>query len=70
MMGEARDFQMLIGFAKRKYKNDEKAIELFKRIAANQVEFHKGHSQLIEFLVAGQRALCFTCYCAPFPAAG
>jgi len=67
MMGEARDFQMLIGFAKRKYKNDEKAIELFKRIAANQVEFHKGHSQLIEFLVAGQRALCFTCYSHHFP---
>ena len=64
---EARDFQMLIGFAKRKYKSDEKAVELFKHIAANQVEFHKGHSQLIEFLVAGQRALCFTCYSHHFP---
>lgn len=67
MMGESRDFQMLIGFAKRKYNSDEKAIELFKRIAANQVEFHKGHSQLIEFLVAGQRAVCFTCYAHHFP---
>ena len=67
MMGEARDFQMLIGFAKRKYNNDEKAVDLFKRIAANRVEFHKGHSQLIEFLVAGQRSVCFTCFAHHFP---
>jgi iron(III) transport system substrate-binding protein len=67
IMGEPRDFQMLIGFAKRKYKSDEKAVELLKRIAANQVEFHKGHSQLIEFLVAGQRAVCFTCFSHHFP---
>ena len=67
LMGEPRDFQMLIGLAKRKYNNDEKAIDLMKRIAANQVEFHKGHSQLVEFLVAGQRPVCFTCYAHHFP---
>ena len=67
LMGEPRDFQMLIGLAKRKYNNDEKAIDLMKKIAANQVEFHKGHSQLVEFLVAGQRPVCFTCYAHHFP---
>jgi iron(III) transport system substrate-binding protein len=67
LMGEPRDFQLLIGFAKRKYTNDEKAIDLFKKIAANQVEFHRGHSQLAELLVAGQRAVCFTCYSHHFP---
>jgi iron(III) transport system substrate-binding protein len=67
LMGEPRDFQILVGFAKRKYKSDEKAIELFKKIAANQVEFHRGHSQLTEFLLAGQRAVCFTCYSHHFP---
>lgn len=67
IMGEDRDHQLLIGFAKRKYKNDEKAIDLFKKIAANQVEFHRGHSDLAEFLVAGQRAVCFTCYSHHFP---
>lgn len=67
IIGEPRDFQLLIGFARRKYNSDEKAIDLFKRIAANQVEFHRGHSQLIEFLVAGQRATCFTCYSHHFP---
>src|SRR5215510_13588772 len=46
IVGEPRDYQLLVGFAKRKYNNDEKAIDLFKRIAANQVEFHRGHSQL------------------------
>jgi len=67
IMGEPRDYQMLVGFAKRKYNSDEKAIDLFKKIAANQVEFHRGHSQLTEFLLAGQRAICFTCYSHHFP---
>ncbi|MBI3065723.1 MAG: extracellular solute-binding protein [Deltaproteobacteria bacterium] len=67
LMGEPRDYQLLIGLAKRKYNSDDRAIDLFKRIAANQVEFHRGHSQLAEFLVAGQRAICFTCYAHHFP---
>jgi ABC-type Fe3+ transport system substrate-binding protein len=66
-MAEDRDYQMLIAFAKRKYNSDEKAIDLFKGIAANQVEFHRGHSDLVEFLVAGQQAVCFTCYAHHFP---
>ena len=67
LMGEARDYQLLIGLAKMKYKSDDKAVDLVKRIALNQVEFHRGHSQLIEFLVAGQRPVCFTCYAHQFP---
>jgi iron(III) transport system substrate-binding protein len=67
IMGEPRDYQMLVGFAKRKFNSDEKAIDLFRKIAANQVEFHRGHSQLTEFLMAGQRAVCFTCYSHHFP---
>jgi iron(III) transport system substrate-binding protein len=67
LMGEPRDFQMVAGLAKRKYGSDDKAIELLKKIAGNQVEFHKGHSQLVEFLVAGQRPVCFTCYAHHFP---
>mgnify|MGYP003394509804 FL=1 len=67
IMGEPRDYQVLVGFAKRKFNSDEKAIDLFRKIAANQVEFHRGHSQLTEFLMAGQRAICFTCYSHHFP---
>jgi len=67
LMGEPRDFQVLMGLAKQKYNSDEKAINLLKRIAANQAEFHRGHSQLVELLVAGQRAVCFTCYSHHFP---
>ena len=67
VMGEPRDYQLLIGLAKRKYNSDDRAVELLKKIAANQVEFHRGHSQLAEFLVAGQRAVCFTCYAHHFP---
>ena len=58
---------MLAAFAKRKYNSDEKAMDLFKRIAANQVEFHRGHSDLVELLVGGQSAVCFTCYSHHFP---
>jgi iron(III) transport system substrate-binding protein len=67
MIGEPRDFQLLMGLAKRKYKSDEKAVELLKKIAANGVEFHKGHSQLAELLVAGQAPVCLTCYSHHFP---
>jgi len=42
IIGEPRDFQLLIGFARRKLNSDEKAIDLFKKIAANGVEFHRG----------------------------
>lgn len=67
IIAEPRDFQLLMGLAKRKYKSDEKAVELFKKIAANGVEFHKGHSQLAELLVAGQAPVCLTCYSHHFP---
>ncbi|MCE3241790.1 MAG: extracellular solute-binding protein [Deltaproteobacteria bacterium] len=67
LIAEPRDFQLLMGLAKRKYNSDEKAVELLKKIAANGVEFHKGHSQLIELLVAGQAPVCLTCYSHHFP---
>ena len=67
LIAEPRDVEMLIGFSKYKYKNEEKAIALLRRIAANNVEFHAGHSQLTELLVAGQAAACFTCYSHHFP---
>jgi iron(III) transport system substrate-binding protein len=67
LIAEPRDVEILIGLARHKYKNDEKAIEVLKKIAANNVEFHKGHSELAEFLVAGQAAACFTCYAHHYP---
>ncbi len=67
LIAEPRDVEILIGLARHKYKNDEKAIALLRRIAANDVEFHKGHSDLAELLVAGQGAACFTCYAHHYP---
>ncbi|HWP57979.1 MAG TPA: extracellular solute-binding protein [Candidatus Acidoferrales bacterium] len=67
LMGEPRDVEVLIGLARHKYKDDEKAIALLRKIAANNVEFHRGHSDLAELLVAGQGAACFTCYSHHFP---
>lgn len=66
LIAEPRDAELLIGLT-RKHKSGEKAIEILKKIAANNVEFHKGHSQLAELLVAGQAAACITCYAHHYP---
>jgi iron(III) transport system substrate-binding protein len=68
LIAEPRDLEMLLAFAKYKFKSDEKAVDYWKKVAANNVEFHKGHSQLAELLVAGQAAVCLTCYSHHYPA--
>ncbi|MGH7930071.1 MAG: ABC transporter substrate-binding protein [Candidatus Binatia bacterium] len=67
LIAEPRDFQILLGLAKYKYRSDDKAIEVFKKIAANKPEFFKGHSQLAELLAAGQADVCMTCYAHHIP---
>jgi iron(III) transport system substrate-binding protein len=66
LIAEPRDVELLVGL-KQKLGSEEKAVAILKQIAANNVEFHKGHSELAEFLVAGQGALCVTCYAHHFP---
>lgn len=67
LIAEGRDVELLIGLARHKYKSDEKAFDFLRRLAANNIEFHKGHSELAEFLVAGQAAACVTCYAHHYP---
>ncbi|MGH7928946.1 MAG: ABC transporter substrate-binding protein [Candidatus Binatia bacterium] len=67
LIAEPRDLEMLLAFAKYRFKSDEKAVDYWKKVAANNVEFHKGHSQLAELLVAGQAAVCLTCYSHHYP---
>ena len=67
LIAEPRDLEMLLAFAKYRFKSDEKAIDYWRKVAANNVEFHKGHSQLAELLVAGQAAVCLTCYSHHYP---
>ena len=67
LIAEGRDVELLIGLARHKFKNDEKAFDFLRRLAANNIEFHKGHSELAEFLVAGQAAVCVTCYAHHYP---
>lgn len=66
LIAEPRDYEVLIALT-HKHKSLEKARAVLARIAANNVEFHKGHSQLAELLVAGQAAACFTCYSHHYP---
>jgi iron(III) transport system substrate-binding protein len=67
LIAEPRDLEMLLAFAKYRFKSDEKAIDYWKKISAQNVEFQKGHSQLAELLVAGQAAACLTCYSHHYP---
>ena len=67
LIAEPRDIELLVGLAKHKFKNDERAIALLRRFAANNVEFHKGHSELTELLTAGQAAMCLTWYAHQYP---
>ncbi len=62
LVAEPRDYEFLMGIAKHKFKSDGKATALLRAIAANGVEFHKGHSQLTELLAGGHAKLCVTCY--------
>lgn len=66
LIAEPRDYEILIGLT-HKHNSLEKASAILSQIAANNVEFHKGHSQLAELLVAGQAAACFTCYSHHYP---
>ena len=66
LIGEPRDAELVIGLM-HKYNSLEKARAILTKIAANNVEFHKGHSDLAELLVAGQAAACFTCYSHHYP---
>jgi iron(III) transport system substrate-binding protein len=67
LIAEPRDVELLIGLARHKFKSDEKAFDFLRRLAANNIEFHNGHSELAEFLVAGQAAACATCYAHHYP---
>jgi iron(III) transport system substrate-binding protein len=66
LIAEPRDYEILIALT-HKHKSLEKARAVLAKIAANDVEFHKGHSELAELLVAGQGAACFTCYSHHYP---
>ena len=66
LIAEPRDAELVIGLM-HKHNSLEKARAILTKIAANNVEFHRGHSQLAELLVAGQASACFTCYSHHYP---
>ena len=66
LIAEPRDAELLIALT-QKHKSQEKAVAILRKMQANNIEFHKGHSQLAELLVAGQAAACVTCYSHHYP---
>lgn len=61
LAGEPRDALILMAFAKYKYKDDAKAIDLWKKIAANDVKFYNGHPQLSDLVASGEVPICAMC---------
>jgi iron(III) transport system substrate-binding protein len=66
LIAEPRDAELLIALT-QKYKSQEKAAAILRKMSDNNIEFHKGHSQLAELLVAGQSGACVTCYSHHYP---
>ncbi len=66
IIADPADVELLVALTK-KYQSEEKAIEVLRRLAANNIEFHSGHSELAELLVAGQGSVCLTCFSHHFP---
>lgn len=59
---EAGDQEMFMTLLKQKYPTEERGLEVFRGIGANQPEAHQGHSQQADLLAAGQGAVCMGCY--------
>ncbi|MGE5305770.1 MAG: ABC transporter substrate-binding protein, partial [Alphaproteobacteria bacterium] len=66
LIAEPRDAELLVALTE-KHKSLESAAAILKKMATNGIEFHSGHSDLAELLVAGQAAACVTCYANHYP---
>ncbi len=63
MMIESEDMEMFAGLVSMKFGNDlEKATAWLKKVAANEPEAHKGHTETTELLAAGQAPIFFGAY--------
>jgi iron(III) transport system substrate-binding protein len=67
LIAEPRDSELLAGLVLKYNGDKDKAVELLKRIAANDVQFHQGHSALTQLLLSGQATACITCYAHQYP---
>ena len=66
LIAEPRDVELLIALV-QKLGSEERAADVLRRMAANDVEFHRGHSELAELLASGHAAACVTCYSHHYP---
>lgn len=62
MIMEEADQEMFMTLLKQKFASEEQGLEVFRKIGANNPEVHAGHSQIAEYLAAGQGAVCMGCY--------
>lgn len=54
---ESTDVEVLLALAKQKFKDDAKVTDYLKRLAANDLQPSAGHTETLDLLIAGQRAV-------------
>jgi iron(III) transport system substrate-binding protein len=67
LISDAEDVRLLVAMARHKYKDDAKAREWLEGVAANDVQFHSGASNMRALLESGQAAICFSCLAHHYP---
>ena len=54
---ESTDVEVLLALAKLKFKDDAKTTDYLKKLAANDLQPSAGHTETLDLLIAGQRAV-------------
>lgn len=67
LISDATDVRMLVGLARHKFSSDEEATAWLEGVAANEVQFHSGASNMRALLESGQAAICFSCLAHHYP---
>lgn len=54
---ESTDVEVLLALAKLKFKDDAKVLDYVRRLKANDLQPSAGHTETLDLLIAGQRAI-------------
>lgn len=67
LISDSTDVRILLGLARHKFDSDEEATTWLEAVAANNVKFHSGASNMRALIESGQEAICFSCLAVHFP---
>jgi iron(III) transport system substrate-binding protein len=67
LISDSTDVRMIVGLAKRKFASEAEATSWLEGVAANDVQFHSGASNMRALIESGQAAVCFSCLAQHYP---